>query len=675
MRKIMLFLMILLTSFVAISCEQTAVEVKGIVISSTDDVRTVNVSGTLQLNVTVYPEGASQDVVWSSKDEEIATVSDSGLITGVSAGTTSIVATSKNNQNISSEFAIIVIATKVTPQSVKIRTQNGETGCKAGEQISLTAHVLPENANQSVEWSSSDETVAKVNRGLVTALKEGSVTITATSREDSTIKDSITFIIEPSDKPAVSAEWSQMPFSTHNDYVTCDDDTKLKVKGVVTYMTPVSDDGMVSYFIQSGNDGYYVYNQNNITYPVEVGKCYEVGGYKKYYKGLNEIVNVEHVVEIAGESFNTISLNDKNPTDKEAMLVYQGATVTGTAVLVSASVSTTKAFNVIAIVNGYEATLRIDPAFAGDEEFARLAAVLATAIPNTEFEFKGYMSAYGNYAAAVSPQIQIISTNDLSFEEASAEDVLNACMSQISVVSTIAMNTDTIELQNSITGFPEVAVSWKSDSELINVETGIVTHTSQNEIVKLTVSLTKDGTTISKDFDVTIFALDTTEYEVLVSLDLEDAAAEGNWGCSSTKPGYAAGNVCLGTPAKNWLLQNALIAFSDSDKVDGKLSIRTKVGADASSTGRIEILEAGEYNVVEFAGAAYGNHVLTTQVRIEYTFDDGATWLVSETIITLSSPTLETYRVVLPEGVKRVAIVLVENSGKTVNIDNIKLMK
>ena len=100
MRKIMLFLMILLTSFVAISCEQTAVEVKGVVISSTDDVRTVNVSGTLQLNVTVYPEGASQDVVWSSKDEEIATVSDSGLITGVSAGTTSIVATSKNNQNI-----------------------------------------------------------------------------------------------------------------------------------------------------------------------------------------------------------------------------------------------------------------------------------------------------------------------------------------------------------------------------------------------------------------------------------------------------------------------------------------------------------------------------------------------------------------------------------------------
>ena len=178
MRKIMLFLMILLTSFVAISCEQTAVEVKGVVISSTDDVRTVNVSGTLQLNVTVYPEDASQDVVWSSKDEDIATVSDSGLITGVSAGTTSIVATSKNNQNISNEFAIIVIATKVTPQSVKIRTQNGETGCKAGEQIALTAHVLPENANQSVEWSSSDETVAKVNRGLVTALKEGTVTIT-----------------------------------------------------------------------------------------------------------------------------------------------------------------------------------------------------------------------------------------------------------------------------------------------------------------------------------------------------------------------------------------------------------------------------------------------------------------------------------------------------------------
>jgi hypothetical protein len=105
------------------------------------------------------------------------------------------------------------------------------------------------------------------------------------------------------------------------------------------------------------------------------------------------------------------------------------------------------------------------------------------------------------------------------------------------------------------------------------------------------------------------------------------------------------------------------------------MGIRAKAGADAASTARIEVLTAGEYNVVEFAAAVYGNHQLGTQIRIEYTTDNGATWLVSETIITLSSHEIELFRVSLPEGAKRVAIVVVENSGKTVNIDSIKLMK
>ena len=123
------------------------------------------------------------------------------------------------------------------------------------------------------------------------------------------------------------------------------------------------------------------------------------------------------------------------------------------------------------------------------------------------------------------------------------------------------------------------------------------------------------------------------------------------------------------------MLRNALIANSSSDKYEGTMGIRAKAGADAASTARIEVLTAGEYNVVEFAAAVYGNHVLGTKIRIEYTTDNGTTWQVADTIITLNSHEIETFRVALPEGVKRVAIVVVENSGKTVNIDSIKLMK
>ena len=79
--------------------------------------------------------------------------------------------------------------------------------------------------------------------------------------------------------------------------------------------------------------------------------------------------------------------------------------------------------------------------------------------------------------------------------------------------------------------------------------------------------------------------------------------------------------------------------------------------------------------MVQFAAAVYGNHVLGTQIKVEYTTDDGATWVNSGELITLNSHSLEVFRIKLPEGVKRVAIVVVENSGKTINIDSIALMK
>ena len=163
--------------------------------------------------------------------------------------------------------------------------------------------------------------------------------------------------------------------------------------------------------------------------------------------------------------------------------------------------------------------------------------------------------------------------------------------------------------------------------------------------------------------------------KVVATLDLEDALPANSWGNSETKVGYAEGIVELGTPKHKWMLRNALIAATTNDKYNGTFSIRAQMRDTASETGRIEIMEAGEYNVVEFAACIYGNDVLGAKVRIEYTFDDGATWTASDNVITLNNTTFETFRVKLPEGVKRVAIVLVEGIGRRANFDDIKLMK
>ena len=58
-----------------------------------------------------------------------------------------------------------------------------------GNTQTLTYTILPDNAtNKSVNWISSDETIATVDNGLVTAIKAGNAIITARSVSDSSIK-------------------------------------------------------------------------------------------------------------------------------------------------------------------------------------------------------------------------------------------------------------------------------------------------------------------------------------------------------------------------------------------------------------------------------------------------------------------------------------------------------
>ena len=72
----------------------------------------------------------------------------------------------------------------------------GDQTLEIGQTVQLTAVVEPENAtNKNVTWSSSDEAVATVSAtGLVTAVAEGTATITVTT-EDGNKTDSITITI------------------------------------------------------------------------------------------------------------------------------------------------------------------------------------------------------------------------------------------------------------------------------------------------------------------------------------------------------------------------------------------------------------------------------------------------------------------------------------------------
>ncbi len=88
--------------------------------------------------------------------------------------------------------------TKVSVESVSLTLE--KTQAYIGEVVKATATVLPENATtKDVEWSSSDEKIATVSDGEVTPLAEGSVTITATSKDDSSKKASATLTVVKED--------------------------------------------------------------------------------------------------------------------------------------------------------------------------------------------------------------------------------------------------------------------------------------------------------------------------------------------------------------------------------------------------------------------------------------------------------------------------------------------
>jgi len=656
--------------------EENEVKVQGITVSSKNDVRVIKADETLELTAIVYPEGVSQEVVWSSSDSNVATVSENGLVTGVNKGNVKITATSKVDEKISKEFLLTIEEKEevvINPESIEIINNDNVTELKAGESLTLSAVVSPKEANQSIEWSVSDSEIASVKRGVVTALKEGTVEVTAIAKGFEDVKDTITIKVNPSDNQVLTKDWPNMSYSTHEEYMTVDEEAPLKVKGVVTYVFPVSEN-KVTYLIQNGTEGYYVYAQDNAVYPVELGKVYEVGGFKKYYRGLNEIVNVEYFRELDESiSYTVNSIESINPSVLEEANEYQASFVSGKAVLVSASINDSKAYSFTAKVNGYETTFRVDPSQMSSEEFASINAVLSTAVVGSEFDFVGFMSAFG-YGKA-SPQIQIVRASDLGFAELSDEEILEVAKDKLDVKESVSASVNEIVLPTTVEGFEGVEVTWLSDNAAIDVNTGVVTHGSSNVSVKLTATLYLNGKTLECVFEVVVIAIDNTEYEVIATLDLEDASREGSWGNSETKPSYAAGTVELGTPKYTWLLQNALIASTSSDKVSGDLAIRAQAGKSASETARVEVRHDDEYNAVEFDAAIYGNDAVGLKIRIEYSFDAGSTWQVCDEIITVEGSTLETFRVKLPEGVKRVAIVVVENSGRRVNLDNIKLMK
>ena len=134
------------------------------------------------LKVSYVPANATDEVTitWATSDETVATV-ENGKVKALKEGIAVITATAKvdgTNREYTATCEINVEEIKL--DSIALDTKDFDLFLGDSKQLSVVYN--PENTTDSrdVVWTSSDETVATVENGKVTALKVGTAVITAT---------------------------------------------------------------------------------------------------------------------------------------------------------------------------------------------------------------------------------------------------------------------------------------------------------------------------------------------------------------------------------------------------------------------------------------------------------------------------------------------------------------
>lgn len=139
---------------------------------------TLEVDGTATLTATVSPDNATnKTVIWESDKTNIATVDNTGKVTAIAQGTAKITATADGK---SADCSVTVTAKPVPVTGITL--DQTEITLEIDETETLTATLTPDNAtDKTVTWTVAPSGVVSVENGVITALKDGTATITATA--------------------------------------------------------------------------------------------------------------------------------------------------------------------------------------------------------------------------------------------------------------------------------------------------------------------------------------------------------------------------------------------------------------------------------------------------------------------------------------------------------------
>lgn len=156
---------------------------------------TMQIGQQIQLLPTIAPCNATDNsVIWTSNDNNVASVDKKGLVTAIGVGSTVITCSANDGSSIKATCRILVEYS--TPDDIAISPKS--KSIKIGDTLTMNYTLTPFNAVTSVTWTSDDESIATVSpSGVVQGIKIGTTFINVTTANGKTSWSKIT--VEESD--------------------------------------------------------------------------------------------------------------------------------------------------------------------------------------------------------------------------------------------------------------------------------------------------------------------------------------------------------------------------------------------------------------------------------------------------------------------------------------------
>lgn len=170
---------------------QVTVKMPALSVEITGEKNNIYIGEVLVLKAKITPENATDTVEWFSDNEDIAYVTSKGSVKGVSIGTATITVRAINEvsgESVTAEYKINVLS-----KAESIKLSRSSISLNADSTDSITYSLTPSDSNDTVQWYSTDESVATVRGdGLITAVKSGSCYIYAETGSGCTARCKVT---------------------------------------------------------------------------------------------------------------------------------------------------------------------------------------------------------------------------------------------------------------------------------------------------------------------------------------------------------------------------------------------------------------------------------------------------------------------------------------------------